>query len=304
MKHQSNLIFIWIIPFFMGMLSITSCKKDNNDKLPVVLTKSVTLLEENTLIVESKVTSEGGAPILFKGQCWSSFPQPTVENGNTIFEGTGVGNFSSSIQGLNYLNIYYVRSFATNNYGTSYGEEKIIRTSIPIGTVYQGGIVVYIYKPEDNFVDQNGQPQTLFVEGETHGLIAAEQNILSGIWACGAEANSPGIAETNPALGRGKYNTQNIISFCDDLSAAKSCSDLELNGYSDWFLPSTMELHLFMHQQLATESSLQGYYWTSTEHNFEKAFTIGLQSDDLYLYIGVGAALKTIERQIRPFRNF
>jgi hypothetical protein len=53
-------------------------------------------------------------------------------------------------------------------------------------------------------------------------------------------------------IGTGAQNTDAIISFeCDDGSpAALAATGYELNGYTDWFLPSKSELNL-MYENLA-----------------------------------------------------
>jgi hypothetical protein len=39
-------------------------------------------------------------------------------------DGTGSGSFSSVIEGLQPLTIYYVRAYAINSAGTAFGDEK------------------------------------------------------------------------------------------------------------------------------------------------------------------------------------
>ena len=67
------------------------------------------------------------------------------------------------------------------------------------------------------------------------------------------------------ALGTGKSNTSIIVSALGTGDyAASLCSQLTLNGYDDWFLPSKEELNLLF--QLRTEGKLNDYdYWSSTE---------------------------------------
>jgi len=64
--------------------------------------------------------SDGGASITDKGVCWNTSTNPTTANSKTS-NGTGTGNFSSSITGLTGGTTYYVRAYATNSVGTSYG---------------------------------------------------------------------------------------------------------------------------------------------------------------------------------------
>jgi hypothetical protein len=74
------------------------------------------------------VTYDGGSSVTSKGVCWSTNRNPTITDQFT-FNGTGVGSFTSFISGLNLGVTYYVRAYATNSTGTSYGSEYTITTS-------------------------------------------------------------------------------------------------------------------------------------------------------------------------------
>ena len=77
------------------------------------------------------VTSDGGSTVTKRGVCWSTSRNPTVSNYTT--NGSGTGTFTSYITGLKKSTRYYVRAYATNANGTSYGNQQIfttLRTSI------------------------------------------------------------------------------------------------------------------------------------------------------------------------------
>ncbi|HWZ22338.1 MAG TPA: hypothetical protein VNW06_06760, partial [Cytophagaceae bacterium] len=56
--------------------------------------------------------------------CWSTTSGPTIADNKTS-DGTGTGTFISSITGLTPGTIYYVRAYATNSTGTTYGNEFV-----------------------------------------------------------------------------------------------------------------------------------------------------------------------------------
>lgn len=68
------------------------------------------------------VSSDGGAEIIAKGVCWNTNPDPTLDNYKTN-DGIGAGTFTSNLIGLNPNTTYYVRAYATNSAGTSYGSQ-------------------------------------------------------------------------------------------------------------------------------------------------------------------------------------
>lgn len=95
--------------------------------LPVVTTSSVYNISENTANCGGNVTYDGGEPVAVRGVCWSTLPNPTLTDQHTI-DGAGLGTFSSSITGLTPNTTYYVRAYATNSNGTSYGDQKFFTT--------------------------------------------------------------------------------------------------------------------------------------------------------------------------------
>ena len=75
-----------------------------------------------------EVVSDGGSAVTARGVVWSQTPNPTIQTGTVVNSGTGVGIFVSSIVGLQPMTTYYVKAFATNSVGTSYGMEEMFTT--------------------------------------------------------------------------------------------------------------------------------------------------------------------------------
>ena len=95
--------------------------------LPKVTTNTITNITTTTATCGGNVTSDGGAAVTARGVCWSTSPNPTINNNKTT-NGTGTGSFTSSITGLIAGTTYYVRAYATNSVGTSYGVEVSFTT--------------------------------------------------------------------------------------------------------------------------------------------------------------------------------
>lgn len=105
--------------------------------LPELSTANISFISTTTAVSGGNITSDGGGLINERGVCWNTTGNPTIENNRTI-DGTGSGSFGSNITGLSINTKYYVRAYAENSAGVSYGEEKSFTTlsqlSLPIVT--------------------------------------------------------------------------------------------------------------------------------------------------------------------------
>ena len=90
---------------------------------PLVTTRTITDITQTTAIGGGNVTNTGNSTVTSRGVCWSTSHNPTI-NGNHTANGSGMGNFTSSITGLTAGTTYYVRAYATNGAGTTYGNEE------------------------------------------------------------------------------------------------------------------------------------------------------------------------------------
>ncbi len=103
---------------------------DTQAELPSVLTLGVTDVKASQATVIGNVTATGGANTIQGGVCWSMTQNPTVDDSHTN-DGNGLGLFTSHITGLTASTTYYVRAYATNSTGTTYGEQLSFTTQPP-----------------------------------------------------------------------------------------------------------------------------------------------------------------------------
>ncbi len=94
---------------------------------PIVTTSSVSSLAKTTAFVGGNVTDDGGSTILERGVCYGITPHP-VSTGSHLAIGTGTGSFSATLSGLNPNRTYYLRAYAMNVKGVSYGSEYTFKT--------------------------------------------------------------------------------------------------------------------------------------------------------------------------------
>lgn len=96
--------------------------------LPEVSTSPISSVTTNSVKSGGNVTSDGGMSVTAKGVCWSTADNPTISDTHTV-DGSGTGSFTSTVTGLSSDTIYYIRAYATNNSGTSYGNMYVFRTN-------------------------------------------------------------------------------------------------------------------------------------------------------------------------------
>lgn len=98
---------------------------------PTVSTTAVIDITSTTATGGGNVIDEGGHAVTTRGICWSTSPAPTLADSCTD-NGSGSGVFVSSLTGLTVDTSYYVRAYATNCEGTSYGgQQSFIPTTYP-----------------------------------------------------------------------------------------------------------------------------------------------------------------------------
>ena len=215
--------------------------------VPTLTTSAVTAINGTTAKAGGTVTSDGGSAVTASGLCWGTSPNPTLSNSfNT--------SFTDAMTGLTAGTVYYVRAYATNVAGTGYGSQVSFNSGQVIGSTYAGGLVFHN-------------------DGNGHGLVCTPTDISSGSpWGCEGTA----IPGTSVNIGTGAANTTAIVTGCSTAGiAARLCSDLDLNSFSDWFLPSKDELNLMLvnlHLQAMGGFVANGFYWCSTEFGAQYAW--------------------------------
>ncbi len=108
---------------------ITGCEPEKPAALPELSTLPLTDVTSISALSGGIVTRDGGADVTARGLCWSTSFNPTIAD-NITTDGNGAGTFESYITGLTGGTIYYMRAYATNIAGTSYGNKIIFITPL------------------------------------------------------------------------------------------------------------------------------------------------------------------------------
>jgi uncharacterized protein (TIGR02145 family) len=102
-----------------------------NAQLPSVTTKVVISITKSSAISGGNISASGSSAVNERGVCWSSSSNPTFANNKTS-DGTGIGEFTSSLTSLTANTTYFVRAYATNNSGIVYGNQVSFTTSATV----------------------------------------------------------------------------------------------------------------------------------------------------------------------------
>jgi hypothetical protein len=109
------------------------------DAIPAVTTQAVTVILPISATGNGNVTSDGGAAITERGICWNLIGTPTTADSKATSAGT-TGAYTADMTGLSPNTLYYVRAYAVNAVGTSYGEQVTVTT---------GGAIYYVNSASD-----------------------------------------------------------------------------------------------------------------------------------------------------------
>jgi len=249
---------------------------------PTVFTNEVEDITQTTAICGGNITDDGGATITLRGVCWNTFENPTIENSHTT-DGSGTGSFTSSITGLSPNTTYFVRAYATNNAGTSYGEQKVFSTldpfngheyvdlGLPSGTLW-ATCNVGATNPEDcgdHYAWGEATTKTIY-------------NWTTYQWCNGSSTT---LTKYNTSSNYGIVDNKTVIGLEDDVAY--------INWGGNWRIPTKTEMEELKNNCTLTWTTQNGVYGRkATGSNGESIFLPagGYRFDgSIYLMYGYGA---------------
>ena len=243
----------------------------SSSNAPIIQTVSVNNISFYSFNASANVISDGGMNLSSKGFCISTSSNPNLSNATQIqYFTTSLNPFSIEFSGLLDNTIYYVRAFATNLAGTSYG--AIISVQTPkhynIGDIGPSGGYI-IFQNMDNFSSWN------YLEAAPYDKLGTFP------WA----TSSTQTNITNIDVSAGFDNTNDLINFHGNSQsyAAGAAYNWTYGGNTDWYLPSMLELalikELFFDKGIGNLTN-NGTYWSSSEDaNYsQNAWTVKMSS--------------------------
>jgi hypothetical protein len=98
---------------------------------PFLTTNSGTSVLSGSATITANIVATGGAPVTTRGVCWDTSPNPTISlSTKTVENGSfGTGSFTATTSGMVDNTTYYVRAYATNTVGTSYGTDITVTSN-------------------------------------------------------------------------------------------------------------------------------------------------------------------------------
>ena len=166
-----------------------------------------------------------------------------------------------------------------------------------VGDLVEGGIVFY--------VDEAAGQVLVAAYEDVSQVDSATGNIISTYeWGCVDEylyADGTGFDNTNAIVN------QSCATQGGGITAAQAASDYESDGYTDWYLPSHMEL-LEMYNTIGNGAVLlentnsgnfyNDWYWSSSEGDFTNSYFVDFSNGTNYGFY------KGYAYRVRAIRSF
>ncbi len=244
------------------------------------IVKVNTLPTINTTAIAGNLTLAvdiaGTGTIIERGICWSVSKKPSTAGTCSSVVG-GVGAFDNApLTNLTQNTTYYVRAYAINSSGTSYGEDVSFNSGRTFGALHSLGYVFYN-------------------DGLGGGMVVGQNDLASNSNWSNITNN---VVGTGTAIGRGAANTTAIMNQAGHTASAASLCRAE---GADWFLPSQDELDLiYVNLSGASQWNMtDAYYWTSSEEIDNHVWV-----EDMGNRYKYAVSSKAVERYVRPVREF
>ena len=302
----------------LSLIVLISCSKEdipiNPKGLATVTTDEVTNITETSATCSGTVTSEGGEIVTSRGICYNTEPNPTYQN-YYLNQGGGIGHFSIRISGLASNTKYYIRAFAVDSTGISYGSEKSFITSDPFANTvmdYDGNVYHMITIGTQKWLVENlrvthyrdGTPITMLADatlwGNTSsGVFAWYNNDISNKLVYGALYNWYAVNDVHGLAPVGWHVASDMewSVLINNLGGdATAGGPLKETGVNHWSSPNTGATNTsgftalpggYRYNGADNNIGLGADFWTSTDGGGDYAWSRYIEYSSATVYHGL-----------------
>ncbi len=182
-----------------------------------VATATPTDITATSAMAGGMVMLPEGTQVFLRGVCWGTEPRPDIDGDHTSEE-TGIGIFSSTLEGLTPNTTYYLRSYVVYDHGLAYGNELSFTTEVgggsggdaPTGaidgkfTINSDGDQVYFSQGNLQYIGSAATPYWKFADnqwdvlGTTTGQNSSDQNVDRDLFGWGTSGWNNGNTYYRP----------------------------------------------------------------------------------------------------------
>ncbi len=202
---------------------------------PTVTTQTVINIATTTATGNGNITNLGVPNPTVHGVCWNTGGSPTTANSYTD-EGaaTATGAFTSNLTSLNPNTTYYVRTYATNTAGTSYGGE-VSFTTLPAATTITTQAVTNI---ASTTATGNGNITSLGAPNPTaHGVCWNTLGNPTTADSCTDEGPALSMGDfSSPITSLSPYTTYYVRSYATNMAGTSYGNPVSFISVETWTL--------------------------------------------------------------------
>ncbi len=242
--------------------------------IPTVETLPMLQVNDTDAQGQGNVISENGSAVTERGLCWSTNPNPTITDSH-VSNGTGTGTYTVNLTGLTVNQTYYVRAYATNAYGTAYGDNVSFVTGCgnPITNIpYLENFDAWTESSPSTNCTADGSVNFEDCWDNVSGD-DSDWDILSGATA------SANTGPADDANGGGKYIYLEASS-CFNKTASILTPHFNFTNVTNPFMT------FFAHMYGADMGELQIYYTTDNGQNWTTIGAITGDQGDAWIHYG------------------
>lgn len=220
--------------FLLSIILLVNCSSDSEENAEQILgtisTDDIINITTSSATFGGNLTSSGSSDVTAKGVVFGTNLNPTIDDNVELSNDNNLGSFTITKTGLTPNTTYYVRAFATNSIGTSYGEEKTFTTSplfqaTCLPTNLQNGVIAFYPFSSGSLNDYSGYNRHL-----TNPTTASSTTDRSGNSNCAYNfviSNNDYLTFINPTFINDFNSNPFSISIWIKTSGSRDAGDYE-----------------------------------------------------------------------------